>query len=249
MKCSWSRTRSSKQVAGAEGEGNVDTRKRSSERSSERRGVLAAITQHWVPFLTALVGLATAVVGLYAAQRAISQRNEIQDSSASLEAQVQELTAENDKLTAENDRLQEQLDEARNPGDSTSSSGPVGVFRQTGKTPVVIKVFSCIDLDSQAPNWGLDSGGKKDLCVSFGANGSARVNGSMAVVDSPPTIEDCEKLTVPLSSTTTAETVVGQHLCISSSDKRWVRGRIAAIDRAASTMSFDLVVWKLDSDP
>lgn len=220
----------------------MDTRTRSSERSSERRGVLAAITQHWVPFLTALVGLATAVVGLYAAQRAISQRNEIQDSSASLEAQVQE-------LKAENDRLQEQLDEARNPGDSTSSSGPVGVFRQTGKVPVVIRVSSCIDLDSQEPNWGVDSGGKKDLCVSFGADGSARVNGSMAVVDSPPTIEDCEKLTVPLSSTTTAETVVGQHLCIRSSDRRWVRGRIAAIDRAASTMSFDLIVWKLDSDP
>jgi hypothetical protein len=224
----------------------VDTRTRSREKSSERRGVLAAITQHWVPFLTALVGLATAVVSLYAAQRAISQRNEIQDSSASLEAQVQELEAENGKLRAENDRLQKQLDEATDPGDSTSS-GPAGVFNQTGKVPVV--VGSCIDLDSQDPNWGVDSGGKKDLCVSFGANGSARVNGRMAVVDGPPTVEDCEKLTVPLSSTTTAETVVGQHLCARSSDDRWARVRIAAIDRAASTISFDIVVWKLDSDP
>ena len=226
----------------------MDTRTRSGEKSSERRGILAAITQHWVPFLTALVGLATAVVSLYAAQRAISQRNEIQDSSASLEAQVQELKAENDKLKAENDRLQKQLDEATDPRDSTSSLGP-GVFRQTGKVPVVIRVFSCIDLDSQEPNWGVDSGGKKDFCVSFGADGSATVNGRMAVVGRPPTIDDCEKLTVPLSSTTTAETVVGQHLCIRSSDKRWARGRIAAIDRAASTMSFDIVVWKLDSDP
>jgi hypothetical protein len=219
----------------------VDTRTRSGEKSSERRGILAAITQHWVPFLTALVGLATAVVSLYAAQRAISQRNEIQDSSASLEAQVQELKAENDKQ-------KKQLDEATDPGDSTSSLGP-GVFRQTGKVPVVMRVFSCIDLDSQEPNWGVDSGGKKDFCVSFGADGSATVNGRMAVVERPPTIDDCEKLTVPLSSTTTAETVVGQHLCIRSSDKRWARGRIAAIDRAASTMSFDIVVWKLDSDP
>lgn len=227
----------------------MDTRTRSSEKSSERRGVLAAITQHWVPFLTALVGLATAVVSLYAAQRAISQRNEIQDSSASLEVQVQELKAENDKLRAENDRLQEQLDKARNPGGSTPPPEPE-VFNQTGEVPVVVGLGSCIDLDSQEPNWGVDSGGKKDLCVSFGANGAARVlAGKVAVVDGPPAVDDCGKLTVLRSSTTTAETVVGQHLCVRSSDDRWAHVRIAAIDRAASTMSFDIVVWKLDSDP
>jgi hypothetical protein len=227
----------------------VDTRTRSREKSSERRGILKSITEHWLPFLTAVLVLATAVVGLYAA-RTTSERNEAQDNSASLEAQVRglsdtvrEQTATISKLEAENDRLQEQLGEAPNPG----TSRPPGVFNQTGDVPVV--VGSCIDLDSQEPNWGVDAGGKKDFCVSFGANGSARVNGRMAVVGSPPTIEDCEKLTVPLSSTTTAETVVGQHLCIRSSDDRWARGRIAAIDRAASTMSFDIVVWKLASDP
>jgi hypothetical protein len=233
----------------------VDTmRTPSGEKSSERRGVLAAITQHWVPFLTAVVGLATAVVSLYAAQRAISQRNEIQNDSAALEAQVQALsdtvrkqTATISELRAENDRLRQELEGAAGPGDAGSSSEPVGVFRQTGAVPVV--VGSCIDLDSQEPDWGVDSGGHKDLCVSFGANGSARVNARVAVVDRPPTLKDCEKLTVPLSSTTTAETVVGQHLCARSSDKRWAHVRIAAIDRSAGTMSFDTVVWKLDSDP
>jgi hypothetical protein len=233
----------------------VDTiRTPSSEKSSKRRGFLSAITQHWLPFLSAVVGLATAIVGLYAAQRAISQRNELQDSSASLEAQVQGLSdtvhkqaATITELRAENDRLRQELEGAAGSGDSGSSSEPVGVFRQTGAVPVV--VGSCIDLDSQEPDWGVDSGGHKDLCVAFGANGSARVAGRVAVVDGPPTVEDCGKLTVLRRSTTTAETVVGQQLCVSSSDKRWAHVRIAAIDRSASTMSFGIVVWKLASDP
>jgi hypothetical protein len=227
----------------------VDTmRTPSSEKPSERRGVLAAITQHWLPFLTGIVGLATAVVGLYAAQRAISQRNELQDTSTSLEAQVQELSDTVRKQAATITSLRRELEGARSPADSTSSSGPVGVFNQSGEAPVV--VGSCIDLDSQELNWGVDSRSHKDLCVSFGANGAARVNaGRVAVVDDSPGLEDCEKLTVLRPSTTTAETVVGQHLCVRSSDERWAHVRIAAIDRSASTMSFDIVVWKLSSDP
>jgi hypothetical protein len=229
-------------------------RTRSGEKSSERRGVLAAITQHWLPFLTAVVGLATAVVSLYAAQRAISQRNDAQDNSASLEAQVQELSdtgrkqaATISQLRAENEKLRGQTSGATSTGDTGSSSEPVEVFRRTGAVPVV--VGSCIDLDSQEPDWGVDSGGHKDLCVSFGALGSARVNaGRSAVVDGPPTLEECERQTV-LRSLTTAETVVGQNLCVQSSDKRWAYARIAAIDRSASTMAFDIVVWKLASDP
>ena len=231
----------------------MDTRTRSSERSYERRGVLRALTEHWLPFLTAVLALATAVVGLYAA-RTTSERNELQDNSASLEAQnrglsdtVRKQEATIAELRAENDRLRQELEGAAGSGDSGPSSEPVGVFRQTGAVPVV--VGRCIDLDSQEPNWGVDSGGHKDLCVSFGANGAARVNARVAVVDGPPTVDDCGKLTVLRSSTTTAETVVGQHLCVSSSDKRWAHVRIAAIDRSASTMSFDIVVWKLASDP
>jgi hypothetical protein len=228
-------------------------RTRSSDKSSERRGVLAAITQHWLPFLTAVVGLATAVVGLYAAQRAIGQRNDAQDNSASLQAQVQELSDTVGKqvttisqLRAENDKLRGQSSGATDTGDPGSSE-PVEVFRRTGAAPVV--VGSCIDLDSQEPDWGVDSGGHKDLCVSFGALGSARVAaGRAAVVDGPPKLGECESQTV-LRSLTTAETVVGQNLCVQSSDKRWAHARIAAIDRSASTMAFDIVVWKLASDP
>jgi hypothetical protein len=134
------------------------------------------------------------------------------------------------------------------PPPSTTSTVDGEVFRETDGAPVV--VASCIDLDRQEPDWGVGSRSHKDLCASFGSNGAARINATtLAVVDDPPTLADCERQTVLRPSTTTAETVPRQHLCVRSSDKRWAHVQIAAIDRSASTMSFDVVVWKLDSDP
>lgn len=134
------------------------------------------------------------------------------------------------------------------PPSTTSMTLAGEVFRETDGAPVV--VASCIDLDSQEPDWGVGSRSHKDLCVSFGSNGAARINATrLAVVDDPPKLEDCGKQIVLRPSTTTAETVPRQHLCVRSSDKRWAHVRIAAIDRSASTMSFDIVVWKLPSDP
>jgi hypothetical protein len=131
---------------------------------------------------------------------------------------------------------------------TTSTTVEDEVFRKTDGARVV--VASCVDLDSQEPDWGVGSRSHKDLCASFGASGSARILATrLAVVDGPPRLADCEKQTVLRQSTTTAETVPRQHLCVRSSDKRWAHVRIAAIDRSAGTMSFDIVVWKLDSDP
>jgi hypothetical protein len=134
------------------------------------------------------------------------------------------------------------------PSTTSTTLGPARVFRETDGAPVV--VASCIDLDSQEPDWGVGSRSHKDLCVSFGSNGAARINATeLAVVGTPPRLADCEEQTVRRPSTTTAETVPRQQLCVRSSDKRWAHVRIAAIDRSASTMSFDIVVWKLPSDP
>jgi hypothetical protein len=134
------------------------------------------------------------------------------------------------------------------PSTTTSTTLEGEVFRETDGAPVV--VASCIDLDSQEPDWGAGSRSHKDLCASFGASGAARILATrLAVVDNPPRLADCEKQTVRRPSTTTAETVPRQHLCVRSSDKRWAHVQIAAIDRSASTMSFHIVVWKLPSDP
>jgi cell division protein FtsB len=142
------------------GRGNVSTMRASSgeEKSGRRRGFMAAITEHWLPFLTAVLVLATAVVGLYA-QRATSERNRFQDDSASLEAQVRQLSATNSELEAENAKLRQQLEDATNPTADTSPE-VAGVLRQTGASPLVVPGRDGVDLDSQASNWGVDSAGK-----------------------------------------------------------------------------------------
>jgi hypothetical protein len=95
--------------------------------SGRRRSVMAAITEHWLPFMTAVLVLATAVVGLYA-QRATSERNRLEDDSVSLEAEVRQLSdsnskllAANRKLEAENAELRQQLEDTTNPTVDTSS--------------------------------------------------------------------------------------------------------------------------------
>jgi len=221
------------------------------EASGRRRGVMAAITEHWLPFLTAVLVLATAVVGLYA-QRTTSERNRLQDDSASLEAQVRQLSDSNSKLLATNKeleaanaKLRQQLEVTTNPTADTSSE-VAGVFRHTGASPLVVPGRAGVDLDSQASNWGVDSAGK-DLYVGPGAYS---ISGkTLAIVKASPTLEDCQGQTVLQASLPPAQTVVGQKLCVRTSDGRWSYVQIAAIDHAARTMSFRILVWKLPTDP
>ena len=126
----------------------------------------------------------------------------------------------------------------------TTTAGPAGVFRETGGAPVVLG--SCLDLDSQEPNWGVGLQGHKDVCVSSWADS---VNARLAVVRGTPTLEICQAQTDIRRSTTKAQTVLGQNLCVRSSEGRWAYLRIADIDTSAYTISFDIVVWKLADDP
>ena len=214
---------------------------------------MAAITEHWLPFLTAFLVLATAVVGLYA-QRATSERNKLEDDSASLEAQVRQLSESNSKLSAantemeaENAKLRQQLEATTPTTSGETASGSAGIFRQTGASPVVVREHFGIDLDSQASNWGVSPTAPSDLNVSVAAQS---VGGKkLAIVRDPPTLQDCEAQTVLQTSLTHGQTVVGQKLCVQTSDGRWAYVQITAIDRPARTMSFRIVVWKLPTDP
>jgi hypothetical protein len=140
------------------------------------------------------------------------------------------------------------ISETTEPIPTTSSVPPsttvTGVFREADGVPVAVGY--CIDLDSQAPNWGVDSRSGRDLCIS--TFGEVKVS-KLAIVKDPPSLEDCQAQTVLRNSLTRAQRVVGQKLCAQSSDDRWAYLRIAAIDVSAQTMSFDIVVWKLFSDP
>lgn len=239
------------------------------EAEKERHGFLSALTKHWLPFFTALCVLATAVLGIYAKQAA-NERDELEESATGLEGQVtdlsdsneelqqanEELQQANDDLEAENEQLREDNTSDTTDGDDSTSppttSGPQAgstpeVLRETGGTPVVVPVYDGIDLDSLEPNWGIESSGR-DLYVG----GSARtvsVSDTLEIVPAPPTPDVCEAQTVRDDELTEAETVVGQQLCVRTGEGRWAYVRIAAIDTEARTMSFDITVWKLPSDP
>lgn len=230
------------------------TRASSGEEASGRhRGVMAAITEHWLPFLTAVLVLATAVVGLYA-QRTTSERNRLQNDSASLEAQIRQLSGSNSKLSAANKEMEAENAELRQQLEATSPTTSGGtasrsaeIFRQTGASPVVVRERFGIDLDSQASNWGVSPTAPSDLHVSIAAQS---VGGKkLAIVKDSPTLQDCEAQTVLQTFLTPGQTVVGQKLCVQTSDGRWAYVQIAAIDRSAHTMSFRIVVWKLPTDP
>jgi hypothetical protein len=130
---------------------------------------------------------------------------------------------------------------------TTSSTRRAGVFRQTGADPVVVPEQFGIDLDTQESNWGISPYAPPDVYVAPGVD-SVRGN-ILAIVRARPTLEDCEAQTVLQRFLTRAQTVVGQQICVKSSDGRWAHVRIAAIDRSARTMSFKIVVWKLPTDP
>jgi hypothetical protein len=103
-----------------------------------------------------------------------------------------------------------------------------------------------VDLDSQTSNWGIDAA-DRDLYVGPGAYS---ISGkTLAIVKASPTLEDCQGQTVLQTSLPPAQTVVGQKLCVRTSDDRWAYVRIAAIDHSARTMSFRITVWKLPTDP
>jgi hypothetical protein len=215
-----------------------------------------------LPFLTALVVLVTAIVGLYAA-RTKQQRDELDETSSSLEAETTRLESENEQLSAtatsleaENEELARQLDdnvEAETPATTTAreAGDDPGVFRETSGTPLLLGAGSGADIDSQASNWGVDGPGEDFGVSSSGNSISGRSFGDVkfSLVDAPPTFAECEAQTVSQTFVEIAETVVGQKMCVLTTEGRRAYVHIAAMDPEAETISFDVVVWKLPTDP
>jgi hypothetical protein len=123
---------------------------------------------------------------------------------------------------------------------STTSVDPV--YRRS-EAAVAVPVQYGIDLDSSAPDWDVKPG-SGDIYVSpFASSITTR---RLAIVRDP-TLAKCQAATDIEINLEPAETVVGQQVCIQTSNDRWSYVRIAAIDQEA--MSFDITVWKLPTDP
>ena len=224
--------------------------------AEEKRGdgFLAAVTKSWLPFLTAILVLATAALGLYTKQVA-DQRDEAQAGSDELAAEKDELEQQIAELEEQKATLQADLEEAQQtPVTTPTASGGTTattldrtpeVLRQTGGTPVTIAWGNGIDLDTDAANWGVDAGTYDVFVQSTPSLSGAEY----VLVSEPPTPASCAASTLPVNGLTSAETVVGQQFCVHTNEERWAYVRIAAIDTESRTMSFDVTVWKLPTDP
>ncbi|HET8619951.1 MAG TPA: hypothetical protein VFM27_13380 [Acidimicrobiales bacterium] len=217
-------------------------------------GFLTAVTKHWLPFFTAILVLATAALGLYSKQVA-DQRDEAEAGSSELEAEKAELQQEIADLEEQKAGLERELEEAQQApvttpttrgGTTATTLDPTPeILRQTGGTPVTIAFGSGIDLDTDADNWGVNEG-----ATDVSTTGSPSISGSQfSLVTEPPTPVTCAASTLPVTYLNSAQTVVGQQFCVHTNEERWAYVRIAAIDTEARTISFDVTVWKLASDP
>lgn len=208
-----------------------------------------AVTKNWMQFLTALLVLITAALGLYTKQLA-DQRDEAEAGSSELAAERADLEQQIAELEEQKAALEADLEEAQQPPDTGGTTAMTldstsEVRRESGDVPVTIALGSGIDLDTAAPNWGVDASGT-DVFV----HEAPYISGAeFVLVREPPAPANCAASTLLVDTVTAAETVVGQQFCVHTDEGRWAYVRIAAIDTEASTMSFDIIVWKLPTDP
>ena len=207
-----------------------------------------SITKHWLPFLTVLLGLVAAIIGVYAKQTS-AELDSVNTKNEVLEQTVDSLFR---RRTTGTTTTRGAATTTR--GTTTTTAQPIApeVFRKSEGSPVVIQWGRGFDLDSQAVNWGIDSGvpdvvAKLDNFERHITGGPG--NATFSIVDAIPTIDQCMAMTVTTSYTATAETVAGQLFCVRTNEDRWGYVRIAQIHTEDRTVSFDVLVWKLPTDP
>jgi hypothetical protein len=159
------------------------------------------------------------------------------------------------RSTAKTRTLEADLEEAQQTSVTppTASGGTAAttldptpdVLRQSGGTPVTIAWGSGIDLDTDAANWGVDAQSYDVFILSSPSIAWA----AYVLVSEPPIPATCAASTLLVTRLSSAETVVGQQFCVHTNEERWAYMRIAAIDTEARTISFDVTVWKLPTDP
>jgi hypothetical protein len=223
------------------------------ERRKKRR--LGGLTEHWLPFVTALLTLIAAGLGVWAAQLS-GERSDLRVTVDNQQESLGDLETTNSSLVEENARLTEQLEREQATTTTTTSlpdpneePEPVQELLRASTGPVVVPEGDGIDLDSPEDNWGV-TGGSHDFGVSSGAqNLYGSSDGLIAVVPGPPDVRTCEAQTVTESYLPAPQTVVGQHLCVRSNEGRWAYVHIAGIDTENDTISFDITVWKISTDP
>ena len=248
------------------------TSRRSRRRRKGRlHSIVGFVTDRGIPLLIAVLGLVAALAGTWGVT-ATADNNDLEGANASLEGRNDRLSDENEGLAADLDQMTEDRDRwkdrAQQPDttdttvdDGTAGSGDPGdtttatttprpgrtsnVLRQTGTTPLTFANGYAIDLDTDAPDWGVDRGTSGDLSFYVASSTSSYLGTyEMSFVDHVPTEAECDDATVLQSSLTGDQTREDVQMCVRTSEERFAYVHIVAIDYEAQTITLDLIVWE-----
>lgn len=222
-----------------------------------------------MPLATAVLTVLAAALGVWGVQ-ANDEKDELADSVDVLESERDLLAEDKASLAEDLAEAIESRDEwkarAEEAAESTTTTtepegpggpgeppdpvepGAAGVFRETGAEPVTFAYSYGIDLDTREDNWGVSSSGG-DVSLSKHSDGLSLFvpSRTIAVVDAPPTYDDCEAQTVLQESFNAELTTVGTQACIRTSEGRWAYVNIIGVDAARETVTLHIVVWTLQT--
>ena len=204
----------------------------------------------------ATVAAAAIAGGVAVKTGAIEITNEVTGSDLDgLEARVASL--EDDLATLQDDVApQPPANRSDGSGTTTTEAATPEIWHETAGSPYPLPYSQTFDLDSPADDgdWGLGAGGS-DVSLQIGSIerrlGDSGTSARMAIVDAPPSYETCasEERLVFKEGLATAEVVSGRMLCYQTSEGRWAYVHLVQLDDEARIGYFEIVVWKLPTDP
>lgn len=122
----------------------------------------------WVALISAGGVVLAAVIGLFTGVVEVPFLSGA-PASSDLQVTVRELQDDVTRLEQENKALTESLAEASSAPEAEAASTPAEFRRATeAGAPVTIGAYTCLDLDSQEPNWDVNTSFNGDLCLNSG---------------------------------------------------------------------------------
>lgn len=197
----------------------------------------------WVAVISAGGVVLAAVIGLFAGVVEVPILSGA-PASSDLQVTVRELEGKITQLEQDNQQLSESLAEATS-GASAGPSAPASVeFRRATATdePVMLNAYTCLDLDSEAPNWDANDEYEGDLCINSG-----QLEGdNLTVFEEEPDKAACEART-DVKDTRDAETLLNKYVCLDSDSGYTARLHVVGVDEndsGSTTITFDIGVWE-----
>ncbi|WP_166379396.1 hypothetical protein [Catellatospora methionotrophica] len=132
--------------------------------------------------------------------------------------------------------------------EATSAAGQPAVKRAA--KGVTLPVYYSMDLDSDAPNWGVVrnaiSGWDIRGAVGVGPYGIASYR-DMTLVSGEPIHQTCEAATALLRGVEQEKTRAGTAFCVKTGEGRWAWVKITGVDKSSGEVTLDLHVWEAAS--